>query len=207
MSLYHLGRRMFMGASSPIGGLIKLVAASAVLVTSQMAAQNPAPATRPVAPNNPELEQIYKEDQAERASGVKPGPDAAQRDRERLRRTAALIEAGKAQTADDYFHAAQVYNHGTTAEDYLRSHELAVLAAAKGNRMALFLSAASLDRFLREIGRPQVFGTQYNRRDNLATIEPFDRSMSDNLRVEFGVPRLKELDARLAERNSSSKPK
>ena len=205
MSKHGLGPGIFKGVGSPIGGLIKLVA-SAVLVTSQMAAQNPAPATRAVVTNNPELEQIYKEDQAERAGGVKPGIDAAQRDRERLRRTADLIEGGKAQTADDYFQAAQVYNHGATPEDCLRSHELAVLAAAKGNRMALFLSAASLDRFLREIGRPQVFGTQYTRRDNMVTMEPFDRSMSDNLRVEFGVPGLKELDARLAERNKSAKP-
>ena len=178
-----------------------------LMLFSQLAAQNPAPTTRPVVTNNLELEQIYKEDQAERAGGAKPGLGASQRDSERLRRVAALLETGKAQTADDYFHAAQVYNHGATADDYLRAHELAVLAAAKGNRPALFLSAASLDRFLREIGRPQVFGTQYTRRENKVTMEPFDRSMSDPLRVEFGVPSLKELDARLAEMNKSRKQK
>ena len=177
------------------------------MLLSRVSAQNQAPAPRPVVTNNPELEQIYKEDQAERAGGVKPGLGAAQRDHERLSRVAALLEAGKAQTADDYFHAAQVYNHGATAEEYLRAHELSVLAAAKGNRPALFLSAASLDRYLREIGRPQVFGTQYTRRENMVTMEPFDRSMSDSVRAEFGVPSLKELDARLAEINKSAKPK
>jgi len=38
-------------------------------------------------------------------------------------------------------------------------------------------------------------------------MEPFDRSMSDMLRAEFGVPSLKELDARLTEMNKSLKPK
>src|SRR4030095_5702473 len=129
--------------------------------------------------NNPELERIYREDQAERTKGKKPGLDAAERDRERLKRVVALLDAGAARNADDFFHAAQVYNHGDTSEDYLRAHELATLAASKGNTQALFLSAASLDRFLRAIGRPQVFGTQYNRQGNMATMEPFDRSMSD----------------------------
>ena len=102
---------------------------------------------------------------------------------------------------DDFFHAAQVYNHGASAEDYLRAHELATLAASKGNTQALFLSAASLDRFLRAIGRPQVFGTQYNQQGNMATMEPFDRSMSDALRTAFGVPSLKEQEARLKDMN------
>ena len=101
--------------------------------------------------------------------------------------TVELLDAGAARTADDFFHAAQVYNHGATAEDYLRAHELAVLAASQGKTQALFLSAASLDRFLRAIGRPQVFGTQYNRQGNMATMEPFDRSMSDALFNIFSI--------------------
>jgi hypothetical protein len=172
---------------------------TALLLTSSLAAQDPASVGRPVA-NNPELERIYQEDQAERTKG-KPGPDVAERDRERLKRVAALLDAGAARTADDFFHAAQAYNHGKTAEDYLRAHELAVLAASKGNTKALFLSAASLDRFLRAIGRPQVFGTQFTRQGNMATMEPYDRSMNDALRTAFGVPSLKEQEARLNDMN------
>lgn len=178
----------------------RTLTATALLVTSSLAAQDPASAGRPVA-NNPELERIYQEDQAERAKGKKPGPDAAERDRERLKQVAALLDAGAARTADDFFHAAQVYNHGVTAEEILRAHVLATLAASKGNKQALFLSAASLDRFLRAIGRPQVFGTQYNSQGNMATMEPFDRSMSDALRTAFGVPSLKEQEARLKDMN------
>ena len=176
------------------------VSLTALLITSSLAVQDSASVGRPIA-NNPELKLIYQEDQAERAKGQKPGLDAAERDRERLKRVAELLDAGAARTADDFFHAAQVYNHGSIAEDYLRAHELAVLAASKGNTQALFLSAASLDRFLRAIGRPQVFGTQYTRQGNMATMEPFDRSMSDALRTAFGVPSLKEQEARLKDMN------
>jgi hypothetical protein len=160
---------------------------------------------RPLA-NNPELEQLYRDDQAERTGGKKPGPDAPQRDQERLRRVAAIVDAGTAQTGDDYFHAAQVYNHGAAPEELLRGHVLAVLAAAKGNVQARFLSAASLDRYLRETGRAQVFGTQYTMQGSTATMGLYDRSMSDALRAEFDVPSLKEQEARLAELNKRIKP-
>jgi hypothetical protein len=95
--------------------------------------------TRRATANNPELEQIYREDQAERAGGKKPGIDASQRDQDRLRRVAAILDAGKAQTGDDYFHAAQVYNHAATPDELLRGHVLAVLAAAKGERASQVL--------------------------------------------------------------------
>jgi hypothetical protein len=199
MNVHLLLKRSFGGLQ--VHCVVRILTATALLLTSSLGAQDPAPVGRPVA-NNPELERIYQEDQAERTKGIKkPGPDAAERDRERLKRVAALLDAGAARTADDFFHAAQVYNHGDTSEEYLRGHELAMLAAAKGNTQALFLSAASLDRFLRSIGRPQVFGTQYNRRGNMATMEPYDRSMSDALRTAFGVPSLKEQEARLKEMN------
>jgi hypothetical protein len=198
MNLYLFFKRSF--RVRQVYRVVQILIATALLLTSSLAAQDPASAPRPVA-NNPELERIYQEDQAERTKGKKPGLDAVERDRERLKRVTALLDAGAARTADDFFHAAQVYNHGATAEDYLRSHELAVLAASKGNKQALFLSAASLDRFLRAIGRPQVFGTQLNRQGNMATMEPFDRSMSDALRTAFGVPSLKEQEARLKDMN------
>jgi hypothetical protein len=198
MNVYLLLQRSF--GNQQVRRVARILTAGALLLTSSLAAQDPASVGRPVA-NNPELERIYQEDQAERSKGKKPGPDAAERDRERLKRVVALLDAGAARTADDYFHAAQVYNHGDTAEEYLRGHELAMLAAAKGNTQALFLSAASLDRFLRSIGRPQVFGTQYNSQGNKATMEPYDRSMSDALRTAFGVPSLKEQEAGLKEMN------
>ena len=198
MNVFLLLKRSLGG--QPVHRVVRILTVTALLATSSLAAQDPAPVGRPVA-NNPELERIYQDDQAERMKGKKPGLDAVERDRARLKRVVALLDAGAAQTADDFFHAAQVYNHGDTAEDYLRAHELAVLATAKGNKPALFLSAASLDRFLRAIGRPQVFGTQYNRQGNMATTEPFDRSMSDALRIAFGVPSLKEQEAILKEMN------
>lgn len=150
--------------------------------------------------NNAELTRIYQEDQAERSAGQKPGPDAARRDRDRLSRVAAIIDAGGAQTGDDFFHAAQVYNHGATADELLRGHILAMAAAVKGSVEARFLAAASLDRYLRAISRPQVFGTQLTRDSaGRPTQEPYDRTMSDLLRRVFDVPGLQEQQRRLLE--------
>lgn len=180
--------------------LVCSVVAAVALVGAIATAQNPAPA-RPAVQDNPELTRIYEADQAERANARKPGPDTALRDGDRLKRVAALLDAGEVRTGDDFFHAAQVFNHGVTPDDYLRSHVLAVLAASKGTSAAMFLSAAALDRYLRSIGRPQVFGTQLTRQDGKATNEPFDRSMSDGLRTAFGVPSLSEQESRLREMN------
>jgi hypothetical protein len=79
------------------------VSLTALLITSSLAVQDSASVGRPIA-NNPELKLIYQEDQAERAKGQKPGLDAAERDREQLKRVAELLDAGAARTADDFFH-------------------------------------------------------------------------------------------------------
>jgi hypothetical protein len=50
-----------------------------------------------------------------------------------------------------------------------------------------------------------VFGTQYTRNGNNATMEPYDRSMGDALRAEFGVPSLKDQEGRLREMNKPMK--
>jgi hypothetical protein len=154
--------------------------------------------------NNAELEKIYNDDQAERTGKLQLGPGVQERDRERLKRVAALLDQGKAQTGDDFFYAAMVYQHGQTPEEYLRAHELAVLAAAKGNKGGIWLSAASLDRYLQKIGKPQVFGTQYFRKDGDPwSQEPYDRSMSDTFRAQFNVPPIAKQEEQLKKMNES----
>jgi hypothetical protein len=62
-----------------------------------------------------------------------------------------------------------------------------------------------LDRFLHRLGRPQRFGTQYQRKDGGPwTQEPFDRSLPDAVRKEFSVPPLVELEKKTAELNQQT---
>lgn len=54
-----------------------------------------------------------------------------------------------------------VLQHASRPEDYLLAHEFCVVALAKGEKSARWLAAATEDRFLMNLKRPQRFGTQY----------------------------------------------
>ena len=85
-----------------------------------------------------------------------------------------------------------VLQHAAAPEDCLLAHELCVTALIKGEERARWLAAASEDRYLMKIGRPQRFGTQY-RSDGPGTplklyqMDSVSR-VTDLLRGEFDVP-------------------
>src|SRR5256885_4446059 len=68
---------------------------------------------------------------------------------------------GKIQNAEDYYYAAFMFQHGQKLSDYLYAHVLAVTAVNKGLHDAMWLSAATLDRYLVSMGQPEIFGTQF----------------------------------------------
>ena len=117
-----------------------------------------------VAPtDNAELARLFKEDQDDRKPAitdmdwkvVKPRDDA------RLARVKELYAAGRLQTGADWLRAAFILQHGNEPDDFLLAHEMCIAAIAKGEDRARGLAAASEDRFLRRIGRPQRFGSQW----------------------------------------------
>ena len=127
------------------------------------------------------LRKIYEEDQKDRNDEA---GDA--RRREQVRQ---LITEGKLQSGEDYYYAAFIFQHGQKPADYLYAHVLAVTAVNEGVHNAMWLSAATLDRYLHSIRQPQVFGTQfgslYDSRDDQ---EPYDRGVvSDALREQWCV--------------------
>lgn len=113
-------------------------------------------------------------------------------DKARRAQTQALLDAGKLNSANDFYHAAYVFQHGDGAEDCLKAHALAVVAAARGKREATWIAAATLDRYLQRIGQPQIYGTQFRHpSDEKWTQEPYRRDLlSDALRKASGVPPL-----------------
>ena len=147
--------------------------------------------------DNPEMAKIFVEDQAVRQN-VKPeqykdmafvrrmiADDAARRNR-----TRTLLDQGKLTTAEDYYAAAFVFQHGGKPEDYLLAHSLALAAAARGRKDASWIAAATLDRYLQSIGQKQIYGTQFTRKGGEPmTQEPYDRALiPDALRTALGVP-------------------
>ncbi|PUA29403.1 MAG: hypothetical protein B0W54_02095 [Cellvibrio sp. 79] len=148
--------------------------------------------------NSKALETIFSEDQKDRkimTSGqAYDWESIAYRDEEREKAVRELIEKGKLQTGEDYYHAAMILQHGTSPEDHLLAHDLCVVAISKGEEKAKWLAAASLDRFLIGIGRNQRYGTQFrsDRSFNPPRLVPIDKDVPDALRIEMNVPTLKE---------------
>ena len=123
------------------------------------------------------------------------------RDEARRRRTKMLLDEGRLKTGNDFYHAAFVFQHGGKTDDYLLAHTLAVIAAARGRADAAWIAAATLDRYLMNIGQKQIYGTQFVTPQNGPTTqEPYDRTLvSDALRAALGVPPLKEQEKRRLE--------
>ena len=89
-------------------------------------------------------------------------------------------------------------------EDFLLAHEFWIVEVSKGknDRDTLSLIAASEDRFLMNIGRPQRFGTQLRSEEGgRITLYPVDESVSDELRRLMIGHSLAEIKARAAEMN------
>jgi TPR repeat protein len=95
--------------------------------------------------------------------------------------------AGLIQTAQDYYHAACIFQHGDEPEDAWQAYELALEAARQGHRPARWLAAAAHDRWLMYQGKPQKYGTQYvsdGKRQRLWDVEP---ATTDAERAEWDV--------------------
>lgn len=97
---------------------------------------------------NQELRGIFEADQEDRKKKDELGWEIIMpRDTERLHRVRELISEGALEDKDDYFHAALIFQHGQALEDFLKAHELAMIAARMGHEKGEKLSQLALDRY------------------------------------------------------------
>ncbi len=150
---------------------------------------------------NAEMTAIFDADQADRHVADIDWSIIGVADEKRRIRTEELLNTGALHSGDDFYHAAFVFQHGRTSEDYLKAHLLAMIATARGKPDAVWIAPATLDRYLQSVGKPQVLGTQYNApKDATATQEPYDRELvSDAMRKALHVPTLAEQEERRRE--------
>lgn len=149
---------------------------------------------------NEELAQIYQEDIADRRRDEKDWnnlelvKEIKQRDRERKTKVQQLIDRGVLRDASDFHHAALIFQHGETSEDYKKAHELASKAVEMGDETARWLFAATEDRWLLSEGKPQKYGTQFkqNEQSQLELVQPIDPAVTDKERARCNVPPLKD---------------
>lgn len=118
--------------------------------------------SRPAEASNTELAALFEADQAARRGGSDIDWSVVMlQDAERRARTREMLDAGQINSAQDYYHAAFIFQHGGEPDDYLLAHVLAVTAVGKGHPRAPWIAAATLDRYLQNIGRAQIYGTQF----------------------------------------------
>ncbi len=129
---------------------------------------NPAEARKVAASSkdNPEVQKIVDEDQKVRQgdwSKLTPAQikEMIASDRARFSRIKQITAAGGLRTAQDFWNAALVCQHGEVFLDYAFAHELSVCSLILGNKAASWLAGASYDRMLLSASYPQAFATQY----------------------------------------------
>lgn len=83
-----------------------------------------------------------------------------------------MLTQGEVRTGLDYYNAALIYQHGKTPDDYLLAHVLALDAISLGTKEGRWLAAATLDRYLQSIEKPQIFGTQFHTENGVLTQPP-----------------------------------
>ena len=162
-----------------------------------------------LAADNAELRSIKDADQADRRSAPtqEQWREITRRDQERRERVLEIIKSGQLSTAWDYFNAALVLQHGGSTSDIRLAHSLSTVAAAidPEHPRAKWLMAASWDRLMIRLNRPQWYGTQSTKDSSgkfvLAPVEP--DVVSDADRTALGVPSLAEAQERLDARNNS----
>lgn len=191
-----------------------LLLVSATLTAGCTRAQSGRSASNEATANNAELARLFEQDQAARKNMSVDSLEAAaiqkliREDSLRRVRVGELLGSGSAQTADDYYHAAMVFQHGADTAAYRRAHELAEKAVAldSTHRSAKWLTAASWDRYLMQQGKPQWYGTQFTWQagEEWALYEVDTTKVTDDERRRLGVPSLEASRHRADSLNASS---
>ncbi|MBK7695606.1 MAG: tetratricopeptide repeat protein [Saprospiraceae bacterium] len=145
--------------------------------------------------DNPELLQMYNEDQGSRLAGNIDWEVLSRQDSLREVRVNELIAEGKIRTGKDYYRSAMIFQHGydTIASGMAVKHmKMAIELDSTINK---WLLAAAIDRDLMRRGKPQIYGTQYVKMGENTKWELYEidtTQISDSERKYYGVESLAE---------------
>jgi hypothetical protein len=178
--------------------------------TLQSSAQTAPPPTSAKAASaqesSTEIKQIFLQDQYDRGNNpyakpgeqqpkALPGAEIRRNDDAREARVKELLQQGLLHTGTDYYRAALVFQHSGNADGTLLAHVLAEVALSKGEPSGLWLSAATLDRYLVQIKKKQIFATQFKSQPRTDETKPLlfaqddlePAVVTDPLRAEFCI--------------------
>jgi hypothetical protein len=138
-------------------------------------------------PGPKELANHFKSLQKDSKALADGDAKALERQRERCAWVLEAVQIGELAKDEELYQAASILYSGETPEQLLHAHILAVGAAFKGHPDGKRLSAATLDRWLLSLKRPQRFGTQSDKGAAGAPLEPWDKTLHDVVRKAYGL--------------------
>ncbi|GAB3333950.1 hypothetical protein GCM10027299_41870 [Larkinella ripae] len=160
---------------------------------------------------NNELRKLFIADQEERLNH--PEVDTAEyrslrkRDKERRKQVQIMIEERQVITAQDYYHAALIFQHGDTVDEIWSAHLWALKSVESGNHAGKWLAVAALDRWFIYQGKPQKYGTQLVPDGVRYRLWDVDPNTTDEERAQWNVPILSEMEFRAIQLTSENKGK
>jgi hypothetical protein len=144
-------------------------------------------------PASSQMLALFEADQAARQLPVNVDLQTIQiEDIQRRNDVLSLLKSVEIFSAQDLIYAAFIFQHGECTEHYLFAHRLAQIALEAGDPDARWIYAATLDRHLMSLGKPQKFGTQYVGTGEDFRLYPVDPSTTDEERAQYNVPPLSE---------------
>lgn len=154
--------------------------------------------------NNKELVTMYEEDQASRMNGPIDWAVLSREDSIRRASVDRMIEEGKVKTAQDFYHAAMIYQHGNDTIASGKAVQYMKKAVEMDPSTNKWLLAAAIDRDLMRKGEPQIYGTQFLKNgmnEPYIQYEIDSTQVSDAQRQEYGVPTLAQQKIQLERMN------
>jgi hypothetical protein len=152
--------------------------------------------------NNPKLQELRsnelklleKKDQEEKQNfDIKSEQGLStmfENDLKRRKRVGAMFAEGCINSTTDYMAAALIYQHGDMPDHFYQTYVWANKAYQLGDKNASRWIALSIDRYLINTGKKQLFGTQYFNA-NIASeascycMQPVEPAFPDSLRIQY----------------------
>lgn len=131
--------------------------------------------------NNSELQKMYNEDQGSRKVNNIDWIVLSKQDKERESRVYELIKARQIVTGKDYYNSAMIFQHGSDSVAYGMAVTQMRKAIELDSTINRWLLAAAIDRDLLSRNKPQIYGTQYSKKNGEG--EKWKRSKIDTTQV------------------------
>lgn len=113
--------------------------------------------------DNEEIRNLFKADQADRQETNYDREKLRVNDSLRKSKINELIKAGQIKTGRDYYHSAMIFQHGQDSLDSEMAVKLMQKAIEADSTIDKWLLAAAIDRDLMRKGKPQIYGTQFQK--------------------------------------------